>query len=53
MRGLNVCVLGPAALILTAVVIALTPLVSNAAEPSATMPAAGDESCQVADAEIT
>jgi len=35
MRGLNVCVLGPAALIITAVVIALTPMVGNAAEPSA------------------
>jgi hypothetical protein len=53
MRGLNVCVLGPAALIVTAVVIALTPLVGNTAEPSATMRAAGDETCQVADAEIT
>jgi hypothetical protein len=35
MRGLNVCVLGPAALVITAVVIALTPMVGNAAEPSA------------------
>jgi len=33
MRGLNVCVLGPVALIITAIVIALTPMVGNAAPP--------------------
>jgi len=53
MRGLNVCVLGPAALIVAAVVIALTPMVGNAAEPAATMPAASDATCQISDAEIS
>ena len=63
MRGLNVCVLGPAALILTAVVIALTPMVGNAAQPDAADAAvatsggahlaAGDSSCDVSDAAIT
>lgn len=62
MRGLNVCVLGPAALIVTAIVIALTPMVGNAAEPdvadarSATTNvtlAAGDSVCQISDAVIT
>ncbi|MBH0008658.1 HtaA domain-containing protein [Salinibacterium sp. SWN1162] len=35
MRRLNVCLLGPAALVVTAVAIALTPMTSNAAVPDA------------------
>lgn len=66
MRGLNVCVLGPAALIITAVAIAITPMTSNATELdapdtrtgtwSATTDvnlAADDSTCQISDAAIT
>ncbi|EAR24904.1 conserved secreted protein [marine actinobacterium PHSC20C1] len=61
MRGLNVCVLGPAALIVTAVIIALTPLVGTAAATDAAgmRPATNDATlavdaatCQISDAEI-
>jgi hypothetical protein len=61
-RRLNSCVLGPAALIVTAVVIAFTPMVGNAGEPdaagarSATTDvtiAAEDSMCQISDAAIT
>ncbi|MBH0109524.1 HtaA domain-containing protein [Salinibacterium sp. NG22] len=62
MRGLNVCVLGPAALIVTAVLIALTPMTSNAAvldaagtpsAPADVTLAADSDSCDVTDAAIT
>jgi hypothetical protein len=60
-RGLNVCVLGPAALIVTAVVIALTPMVGNAAEPDAAadrsatadVTRAAGSTCEISDATIT
>ena len=62
MRGLTVCVLGPAALIVTAIAIALTPIVGNAAERDAAGAstsaadvtiAAGESICQVSDAAVT
>ncbi|WP_010203559.1 HtaA domain-containing protein [Salinibacterium sp. PAMC 21357] len=59
MRRLNVCVLGPAALIVTALAIALTPMTSNAAVPTDAVPnavvpnAAEGTTCQVTDAAIT
>ncbi|TQO20595.1 Htaa protein [Rhodoglobus vestalii] len=61
MRRLSVCVLGPAALIVTALAIALTPLVGNAAEPdaadatsrAANLTLAEGSVCPVSDAEIT
>ncbi|QYH35534.1 HtaA domain-containing protein [Salinibacterium sp. M195] len=63
MRRLNVCVLGPAALIITAIAIALTPMTSNAAEPvagsrlpaleSSTSASADDATCEISDAAIT
>ncbi|MEV8253330.1 HtaA domain-containing protein [Rhodoglobus sp. NPDC076762] len=67
MRRLNVCLLGPAALIITAVAIALTPMTSNAAVPDAAGTsstqantaaagatlAADSDICDVTDAAIT
>ena len=67
MRRLNVCLLGPAALVITAVAIALTPMASNAAVPDApgtgllradaapanVTVAADSDVCDVTDAAIT
>lgn len=61
MRRLNVCVLGPAALIITAIAIALTPMTSNAAVPDAAgtssattdVTLAAGTTCAVTDAAIT
>jgi hypothetical protein len=56
-RRLSVCVLGPAALLITTIALALTPLVDTAAAPtvptSNTNSAAGDTTCLVSDAAIT
>ncbi|MBH0053494.1 HtaA domain-containing protein [Salinibacterium sp. SWN139] len=49
MRGLNVCVLGPAALILTAVLIALTPMTSGAAEQRQPLSVNGDQTAAATD----